>query len=178
MVATVLINEWNGSSTGPAQTNKTAGTIRFKNADDAVVDTADRLIIPAAGQEYSFGKWIRLEISVAPSVDIDNIRAYSDGANNFGTGVKAWYAVRGTYATPGIPAEGNDPPKGPGTTVNMLDFFLRVSTAPIDMDAINAGPFTTTGDIADWLVMVMEAETSAVQGQTPTEPLTWAYDET
>lgn len=178
MVATVLINEWNGSSASPAQTAKQGGTIRFKNADNAVVNTSSRLIIPTSNREYSFGKWIRLEISVVPSIDIDNLRAYSDGANGWGVGVKGWYATRGVYATPAVPVETDDPPKGPNSTVDMTDFFALTSAAPADMDAVNAGPFVSTGDIGDFLALVMEVETSAVQGQTPTETLTWAYDET
>ena len=178
MVATVLIREWNGSSSAPAQTSKQGGTVRFKNADNAVVNTSSRLIIPASNREYSFGKWLRLEISVVPSVDIDNLRAYSDGANGWGVGVKGWYATRSTYATPTIPTETDDPPKGPNSTVNMTDLFSLISTASADMDAGNSGPFSSTGDIGDWLALVMEVETSAVQGATPTETLTFAYDET
>lgn len=180
MVATVLIREWNGSSAAPVQTSKQGGTIRFKSADNAVVNTSSRLIIPtlASSQLYSFQKWVRLEISVVPSVDIDNLRAYSDGASGWGVGVKGWYRQRSTYETPVAPATADDPPKGPGSTVDMIDFFTAISTASADMDAGNAGPFTTTGDIGDWLALVMEAESSAVQGQTPTEPLTFAYDET
>ena len=178
MVATVLINEWNGSSSAPVQTAKQGGTIRFKNANNAVVNTSSRLIIPTSNREYSFGKWIRLEISVVPSVDIDNLRAYSDGANGWGVGVKGWYATRGVFKNPAIPTETDDPPKGPDTTANMTDFFSLISTAAADMDAINTGPFTSTGDIGDFLALVMEVETSAVQGATPTETLTFAYDET
>ena len=182
MVATVIINEWNGSSTAPAQTDKTSGTVRFKNADNATVDTANRLIIPATStsQEYSFQKWIRLEITVVPDVDIDNLRAYSDGSNNFSTGpgVKAWYAVRSTYATPVIPTETDDPPKGPGSTVNMVDFFTGISTAPIDIDGGLSGPYSTAGDIGDWLTLVMEVESSATQGTLTAETLTFAFDET
>lgn len=180
MVATVIINEWNGSSTGPTQTDKTSGTIRFKNADNATVDTNNRLIIPTSGREYSYEKWIRLEITVAPDVDIDNLRAYSDGANNFSTGpgIKAWYDVWSTYVTPAIPSEANDPPESAGSTQDMTDFFTAISTAPIDVDAGNTGPFSTAGDIGDWLVMVLEVESSATQGTLTAETLTFAYDET
>lgn len=82
MVATVLIREKNGA--GETATDKTSGTVRFKNADNATVDTNNRLIIPTSGQEYSFRKVLRLNISVAPDVDIDNLQAYADGDLTFG----------------------------------------------------------------------------------------------
>ena len=178
MVATVIINEKNGG--GEANTDKTSSTIRFKNADDAAIDTADRLIIPTTLQEYSFRKVARLEITAAPDVDIANIQAYSDGIGSFGEpspGVKVWYAVTGTYTTPAVPTESNDPPQFPGATP-MLDFFAKTSGTPIDMDAVNTGPFTTTAEIADFLNLVMEVETTAVQGQLAPETLTFSFDET
>jgi len=175
MVATVLIREKNGA--GETATDKTSGTVRFKDADNATVDTVNRMVIPVAGQQYSFRKVLRLNVSVAPAVDIDNVRAYSDGANGFGAGVKVWYAVTGSYTQPAVPTESDDPPKFPGTT-NMADFFGSTSGTPINMDGINAGPFTGTGDIADYLNLVLEVETTATQGTLTAETLTFAYDET
>lgn len=176
MVATLLIREWNGSSTGPTKTDKTSGTIRFKNADNATVDTNNRLVIPSSETEYSYEKWVRVNISAVPDVDVDNLQAYSDGANGFGTGVKVWYWTAASYVTPVIPTESNDPPLH--STVAGTDFFSKTSTAPIDLDALTTGPFTTTGDIGDFLVMAMEVESSASQGSLTAETLTISYDET
>ncbi len=185
MAATVNIYELNGASPG-AETSKTGGTVRFKNADDAVVDLNDPLIVPGAGQEYSYEKWLRARIDDAGGfTQIDNLRAYSDGNNDFGTGVKAWYAVDGTYQAPVIPDESQDPPmfNGPGTGSPgdvMADLFGATSGAPIDMDAINTGPFTDGSPmewIGDFLVLVMEVETTASNGVLTAETLTFAYDE-
>ena len=177
MAATVLLEELNGGS--ETATDKTSGTIRFKNADNATVDTADRLIIPTSDQEYSFRKAIRLNITVVPDVDIQNVRAYSDGANGFGTGVKVWYALgQAAYVEPTVPTESNDPPQFPGATP-MIDFFATTSGTPINMDAIDAGPHTATGQFGDYLNLVMEVETNASQGTlSPAETLTFAFDET
>ncbi len=178
MAATVIINEKNGG--GETDTDKTGGTIRFKNADDAAVDTADRLIIPTVDQEYSFRKVLRLNVTVAPDTDIDNIQAYSDGVNSLGTGVKVWYQVGAAYVTPVVPTESNDPPQFPGATP-MLDFFATSTGTPINMDAGNPGPFTSTGDIADYLNLVMEVETNASPGlinPSPNELVTFSFDET
>lgn len=175
MVATVQIRELNGA--GPTATDKTSGTVRFKNADDANVDNNDRLIIPSVNQEYSMRKVLRLNVTVAPDVDIDNLQAYMDGANGFGTGIKLWYAVGAAYVQPTVPTETDDPPHFPGAT-DMLDLFGATAGAPIDMDANNTGPHTGTGEKGDFLNIVMEVEPTATQGALPTETLTFSYDET
>lgn len=176
MVATVQIHENNGPTATPTNTDKTAGTVRFKNADNATVDTADRLIVPTANREYSYEKWLQLRVTVAPDVDIDNLRAYSDGAKGWQAGVKGWFALDGTYSVPVVPAETLDPPQH--DVVAMTDYFTLTSGAPANMDAINAGPFAGTGAIGDFLVLVMEVEIASTQGAQAGEPNTWAFDET
>lgn len=178
MAATVIINEWNG--TGGTKTAKTSGTIRFKNADNATVDLNNPLVVPSSGMDYSFEKWVRLEITGGTFTQVSNLRAYTDGANGFGTGVKLWFATTGTYDStngPQEPSTSNDPPLGPDGVTPMSDIFTKTSGAPIDMDAVNTGPFTTTGNIGDFLVMVMEVESTAAQGTLTSEQLTFAYDE-
>ena len=179
MAATVIINEYNGAGPG-TKTNKTSGTIRFKNADNAVVDLNDPLVVPASGQEYSFEKWLRLQITGGTFTQISNLRAYSDGANSFGTGIKLWHAVSGAYIQPVVPSEAADPPQSAaaGSPVEpMTDFFARTQGSPADLDGINTGPFTATGDIGDFLALVMEVEPTASQGVLTAETLTFAYDE-
>ncbi|MEE9209075.1 MAG: hypothetical protein V3U23_01385 [Kiloniellales bacterium] len=182
MAATVIINEYNGA--GGTKTDKTSGSVRFKNADDANVDLVDPLVVPGSGQEYSYEKWLRLEITDAGGfTQIDNLRAYSDGANGFGAGVKLWYAVAGGYMQPVVPSEASDPPQSAaaGSPVeNMTDFFSSSSGAPIDLDGINTGPFTDGSpaeEIGDFLVLAMEVEPSASQGVLTAETLTFAFDE-
>lgn len=183
MAATVIINEWTSAG---SLTDKTSGTIRFKNANDATVDLNDPMVVPGAGQDYSFEKWLRLQITDAGGfTQIDNLQAYSDGDNGLGTGIKVWYATDGNFQTPVEPDESQDPPffNGPGTGSPgdaMQDFFGATSGAPIDMDANNTGPFTDGSPaehIGDFLVLVAEVEASASNGVTPSETLTFSYDE-
>lgn len=176
MAATVLIRELNGA--GPTFTDKTSGTIRFKNADDSNVNNSNPLVVPTAQTEYSFRKVLRLNVA-GTFTEISNLRSYGDGANNFGTGRKLWYAFTGSYTQPAIPSEANDPPQFPGATP-MADFFALTSGSPGDMDATNTGPFDATGlpkDIGDYLNLVAELETTASQGIWPGETLTAAWDE-
>ena len=181
MAATVQIHEW--TSFG-VTTNKTSGTVRFKNANDATVDLVNPLVIPPSGQEYSFEKWLRLQITDAGGfTQVDNLQVYTDAANNFGTGVLAWYAITGTFEPPVVPDEGDDPPQSPAAgspKENMADLFGLTSGARGDLDAINTGPFTDGSPaehIGDFIVMVMEVNSTASQGVTPSEVLTFSFDE-
>lgn len=165
MVATVLIREKNGA--GETATDKTSGTIRFKNADNATVDANNPMVIPGSGSDFSYEKYLRLNISVAPDTQIENLQAYTDGASGFGTGVNTWYKTSGTYSTPTEPA----------STAGFTDLFTKTSGSPIDMDATNTGPFSATGDIGDYLILMMEVASTATQGALTSEVITFQFDE-
>lgn len=174
MPATVLIEEHNGAGSAATQTNKTSGTVRFKNADDAAVNTANPLVVPSSGQEYSFEKWLRLNVTVAPNTEISNLKHYGDGVNNFGTGVKLWYSTFSHYADPVIPIETNDPPLDQDG-VAMTNWFSLTSGAAADLD--DGAVFSGAGEIGRFVVLVMEVETTAVQGTLVAEVGTWSFDE-
>jgi len=168
MAATVDIRENNG--VGETATTKTSGTIRFKNADNATVDLNNPIVRPGSGSVRSYEKWLRLRIgSTGPTGSITSPRAYSDGANGFGTGVIMNAGVVGAYATPVSTA----------SSVATTDFFTYTSGSPRTMDVTNTGPFTGTNtDIADYLVLQSVVASIASPGLTPAETLTIAYDET
>lgn len=173
MAATVDIMEWNGTSGSEASTSKTSGTVRFKKADNATVDSNNPLVRPGGGgTDRSYEKWLRLRIGgTGPSGSITNPQLYSDGGNGLGTGVSAYIRTTnpGSYATPAIP--GND---SAGTNL-----FTYVTGSRKDMDAVNAGPFTGTNtNIGDYAVLWFSIADTAGPGTTPSETLTWTYDET
>lgn len=174
MVATVIINEKNGA--GETETAKTSGTVRFKNADNATVDNNDPLIVPGSNTEYSFEKFLRAEITVVPDVEITNLEFYMDGANGYTSGIKLWGRGIAAYTTPAVPTETNDPPQIPvgGTPVAATDAFSWTSGAPL---TLGAGPFTATGDIGNYLDLVMEVEIATANGASGDEVATWEYDE-
>lgn len=174
MAATVIIREYNGTSGAEVGTDKTSGTIRFKNADNATVDANNPLVKPSAGVDRSFEKWLRLRITgTGPTGQITNPQFYTDGTNNFGTGISAFIRTTnpGVYATP---AE-------PGSDAAGTDIFTYNTGSRKDMDAVNAGPFTGTNtDIADFAVLWMTLATTVTAPQNPTasETITFSYDET
>lgn len=163
MAATVQIHEMTAAGTG---TDKTSSTVRFKSANETTVDTNNRLQIPAAATDYSYTKELQVYVSVAPSVDIQNLRAYSDGTNGFGTGVGVQYDVQGSFAA------------HVDTDIAGTDLFTKTSALPIDLDAINTGPHTGTGYKGDLLRLQMTIASTASPGTLTAETLTIAYDET
>lgn len=162
MPATVQIIEKNGA--GGTGTDKTSGTIRFKNADNATVDLNDPMVVPASGTDYSYEKWLRLNVTGGSYSQITNIAAYSDGANGLGTGVGLFAKAVASYATP---AEAT-------ATTGYADFFSYTSGSPL---SLGAGPFTSTGEKGDHLVMIATVADTASGGLTPSETLTIAWDE-
>ncbi len=184
MAATVTLEEYNGAAPG-TRTDKTSGTLRFKNADNATVDLNDPLVKPTSNTEYSLPKWLRL-IASGEYTQISNIRFYSDGSNNLGTGRKLWIGSAASYVQPSAVTETNDPPQidlGGSPLEVLADFFSFTSAAPLDGDWSNAGPFTPLSpnadeqEIGDFAVLVYEAETTVSAGLGTAETFTAAYDE-
>lgn len=163
MPATVQIIEKNGA--GGTPTDKTSGNIRFKNADNATVDLVNPLVVPSsAGFDYSFEKWLRLNVTGGTYSQITNVAAYSDGANGMGTGVEVYAKAVGSYATP---AEAT-------ATTGYSSLFGYTSGAAL---SLGAGPFTSTGEKGDHLVLMARVAETASGGLTPSETLTLAWDE-
>jgi len=166
MAATVDIREWNGSTGSPTKTVKTSGEVRFKNADDANVDLNDPMVIPASGTVYSYHKWLRLYIgATGPNQQITNLRFYTDGANGMGTGVTVSVKANSTYGGPTYSA-----PDG-----TFADMFSYTSASPL---SLGAGPYSGTNtDIGNFVEAVLGVASTASPGLTPSETVTFQYDE-
>jgi len=162
MAATVQILEKNGA--GGTGTDKTSGTIRFKNADNATVDLNNPMIKPPSGSDWSFEKWLRFNVAGGSYSQITNIVAYMDGANGLGTGISLWAKAVTSYATP---AEGT-------SSTGYTNAFTYTSGSPL---SLGAGPYTSTGEKGDHLVMLAEVASTASGGLTPSETLSMAWDE-
>lgn len=162
MAATVQLIEKNGA--GGTGTDKTSGNIRFKNADDSTVDLNNPMVVPTSGTNYSFEKWLRMNVTGGTYTQITNVKAYSDGANGLGTGVGLYAKAVTSYATP---AEAT-------ATTGYTDFFSYTSGSAL---SLGAGPFTSTGEKGDHLVMIMTVASTASNGVTPSETVTLAWDE-
>lgn len=162
MPATVQIVEKNGA--GGTITDKTSGTIRLKKADNSTVDLLNPLVKPGAGSDWSFEKWTRLNVTGGTYSQMSNLRCYTDGANGLGTGINLWLKAVASYATP---VQGS-------SSAGYTNAFAFTSGAPL---SLGAGPFTGTGEKGDHAVFLGEVTSSAAGGLTPSETITYGWDE-
>jgi hypothetical protein len=179
MAATVLIRRLTGA--GPTATDITSINTRA-NAEDAhsTAGTTNPIQVPAAGTNYSYWVVTRLDATSSPSGTIDNLRWYSDGSNNFGTGV----TCKGNTATGYVQASGTAGVTGIQLTTGN---YATLAGAPTDVFAMTSGSpksvtgsisNPTTGQFGDRFVYQIEVGTTAGPGATAQETFTWKYDET
>jgi hypothetical protein len=182
MPATVTIRRWTGASGAPTKTDITGINTRA-NAEDAhsTAGTSNPIQIPAAGTNYSYWVHTQLSADTSPTGTINNIRWYTDGTNNFGTGVtctgqsaSSYVQATGTAGTTGTQlTTGNHI----GLTAAPVDVFTFTSAAPKALTGSISNP--TTGDIPNSaFVYQLAIGTTAAPGATGTETFTFKYDET
>lgn len=181
MAATVTIRRWTGASGSPTKTDITGINTRA-NAEDAhsTAGTNNPIQIPGSGTNYSYWVSTRLSADTSPSGTIDNIRWYSDGSNNFGTGV----TCKGNSATSYVQATGTLGTTGTqlttgnhsGLSAAPVDVFTHTSGSPKSLSGSISNP--STGDFGDFFVYQIEVGTSAGPGATAQETFTFKYDET
>lgn len=165
MVATVNIVERHGPVATPVDTNKDGGTVRFKNADNATVDSANPMVIPSGGgTDYSFTKYLALKASTAPSVSITNPKCYTDGAKAWEAGVNLHAKATNAYAT-NIEIT---------VTTGYADAFTYTSATAL---TLGTATYTASGIVGDFAVFVLSVVSGTTQGQLSTETLTFSYDE-
>ena len=162
MTATVQIIEKNG--TAGTATQKDSGTVRFKNADNATVDSNNPMVVPTSGSDYSYEKWLRLKVTVAPDTNISNLAMYSDGSIGFGTGVTPYAKAVATYATP---AEAT-------ATAGYTALASYTSGSALDL---GTAAVTGTGEKGSHAVLMLKVDSTASPGTLSAETLTFSYDE-
>lgn len=163
MAATVLINEMSALAIGVDRTAG-AGPVVFRANDGNEQTSANPIQIPSApGTAYSYTKQIRINVTVAPVTQLENVVVYSSGSNNLGAGVDIQYDINATFQTQ------------IDTTIGGSTFFGLVSGTP---GALGVGPFTGTGHKADLIRLQMTVDETGQPGQVANDaPLTIAYDE-
>lgn len=177
MPATVQIRRWTGAT--PTKTDVTSINTRLQ-ADDThtTAGTTDPILIPSSGSNYSFWATFSLYVSAITSGTVNNIKWYTDGTNSLGTGVTlnvsaaatTYTAATGTVGTTGTVLN-NTNYSGVGTPANA---FTYTSGSPLSV----TGSTTTTGDIGNLVVLQLAVASTASQGTTAAETITWQYDDT
>ncbi len=177
MAATVQIRRWTGAT--PTKTNVTSSNSRLNAFDShTTADTTSPILIPAAGTNYSFWATFALYVSAITGGTVNNIKWYTDGGNGLGTGIglnvsasaTSYTQATGTVAQSGTVLNNTNYP-GVGTPVNA---FTYTSGSPLSV----TGSTATTGDVGNLVVLQLTVASTASQGATPTETITWQYDDT
>jgi hypothetical protein len=177
MPATVQIYRKTGS--GPTNNDITGINTRIY-ADDThtTAGTVSPILIPASGSNYSFWATFQLNVSAITAGTVSNIKWYTDGTNSLGTGVTVNVSAS---ATSYVQATGTV-----GTTGNILNStnYTGVGTPSNAFTYTSASPLTvtgstsTTGAVGNLVVMQIAVASTAAQGTTAQETITWQYDDT
>ena len=163
MVAVLKVYELSGAGAG---TDKTSGTVRFKNANNATVDLVDPVVIPSSGDTPSFTKQLQLFVATLPDTQVDDFVVYTDGACIFGTGVSVNASNNGTtYIT------------ATRRQIATNDFFAFVVGTPFDLQTVASAAVTATGFCGDILCLQLVVTASALPGQKLSETVTFQYSE-
>ena len=177
MAATVKIGRWTGSTA--AFTDITSANTRA-NAEDAhsTAGTSNPIKKPTSGSNYSYWVSTRLRAGTAPTGTIDNIRWFSDGTNNFGTGITCLGNAASSYiqatGTPGETGTQLTTGNHSGLTSAPQDVFSYTSGSPKSL----TGSTTSTGDFGEYFVYQIAVSTAAGPGATSSETFSFRYDET
>ena len=179
MAATVTIRRWTGTTGAPTKTDITSINTRANAYDThSTADTTNSVLIPAAGSNYSYWVSTRLSVDAITSGTVNNLKWYTDGSNNFGTGVTAiaqsatsYVQATGTAGTTGTQlTTGNHA----GLSGAPVDPFTFTSGSPKSL----TGTTTATGDLGDFMVYQLVVGTTAASGASAQETFTWQYDDT
>lgn len=177
MAATVLIRRLTGA--GPTATDITSINTRA-NAEDAhtTAGTSNSILVPASGTNYSYWVVTRLDVTAITAGTVDNVKWYTDGSNNFGTGVTCkvntatgYVQATGTAGTTGLQLTTGNYATLAGAP---SDAFGYTSGSPLSV----SGTTTGTGQFGDRVVYQIEVGTTAASGATAQETFTWKYDDT
>ncbi len=190
MVATVAVFVETGPNATPVPTDTSAlgpPNIRFKTADDAVIDANNPIPIPAGADNRSFWKHIFLQATGGTFTQIDNVQFYTDGTG-FGTGITVQIGNETPTKNSGSTA-GYDQATGTvGTTGDELtthanvsgkvDAFGFTSGTPKAVSISESGAIIdTSGETTNYIVVQMDVANTASPGDLADETWTFQYDE-
>jgi hypothetical protein len=189
MVAAFSVYYDFGGSDGTPGTNQDVDalgppTLRFKQADNATIDTNNPIPIPSDGStNYSYWKHVYLYCDTAPDTQVDNVKFYTDGSG-FGSGVTLNVGLQ-------FPTKNNASSAGyevADTATGMVSAhtgvtseasaFTYTSGSPLSLTISEAGNIINAiGETTDYLVMQMAVTSAASPGNLADETLTFQYDE-
>lgn len=189
MVATFNIVFDNGGADGAPGANSVIDAlgppnIRFKQADNPTIDNNNPMPIPSGADNFSRWKQLYLKCTAPPSVQVDNIRFYSDGTA-FGTGVLVniglQFPVKNSGASTGYQvADVNATMVGGHTDISTQASVVTYTVgSPLTGPSISeAGAIiNATNETSNYIVLQMVVSNTASPGDIADRTLTFKYDE-
>jgi hypothetical protein len=189
MAATVKTYFDFGGSDGNAATNQEVDALgppmlRFKQADDATIDSNNPIPVPAAGTERSYWKHIYFKCTGGTFTQIDNIKLYGDGGD-FGTGITLYIGDQNPTNNSGAPESGYEVADTTNSMVTdhtgisaRTDVHTYTSGSPRTINISESGSIiNASGEMTDYTVWQMEVDNTATAGDLTDEDFTWQYDE-
>jgi hypothetical protein len=145
-------------------------------------------LIPGSGTNYSYWVNTRLSIDAITSGTVNNIKWYTDGTNNLGTGVTMKVGVTSASGSPTY-GQATGVAGTSGTQLTSANYVTAggsaLAGAPSDAFGYTSGSplsvtgsTTSTGDVGEFVVYQIEVGSTASSGATGSETLTWKYDDT
>lgn len=160
--------------------------MRFKRADNATIDSANPITIPAAGTNRSRWKQIYLLATVAPDTQVDNIRIHNDGTG-FGTGITVingiQFPTKTNAASTGYEVSDVDDEvmTNHAEITTTEDFFANHGSAGTALGPVTIGEaggiIDAINETCHYVVLQMETINTATPGAKAAETFTWLYDE-
>jgi len=187
MVATMdVYYDFGGTDNNPGTEQNLDGLgppmLRFKQADNATIDTVAPMPIPSAGTEYSRWKQIYLYATAAPDTQIDNVQIYTDGTG-FGTGITVnvgdEFPTKNSGANTGYDvSDTNEVMTNHTDITGSTDLFGYTSASTLTGSiSETSNIIVDIGDTSNYFVLQMEVISTASPGDLANETITFAYDE-
>lgn len=167
------------TGTTPSTTDITSSNTRL-NATDAhsTSGTTNPVKIPDSGTNYSY--WCTTQLNVSSnseSYTVDNIKWYTDGSNDLGTGLTMNVATATSYVqatgTEGISGDELTTGNHTGLTGSPSDAFAYTSGSPLSVSGSISG---STGEVGNMVVMQINVADTASVGASSQETMTYMYD--
>lgn len=159
--------------------------MRFKYADNALIDSNDPIPIPPSGTKYSKWKSIYLKCTSPPNTQVNNLKFYTDGSN-FGTGITVrvgqQFPTKNSGSNTGYkvatPVDTAILNNYSGIT-SVADAFTFTSGSPLTGPSITEASniITASNQTTNYLILQMEVISTASPGDLADETFTLQYDE-
>ena len=180
-MATVKIYRFTGATGSPTETDVTSINSRLNAVDShSTGGTTNPVKIPDSGTNYSY--WGSFRMKVTENTDsntIDNMKFYTDGVNDFGTGISGVVASASGYvqATGTQGTTGDELTTGSYPELNEApsDAFGYTSGSALDLTTSGTGT-SSTGFIGDYVAYQIQVGDTASVGASSQEISNFQYD--